>query len=83
MHLINVEDPRVMEISKEWIDFLEQHQGDFPEKATTTSLGQVFLYFLMTYKPPLDELGIVVQQVLNLYLASVIDSEGSYKERMN
>ena len=56
MNLIGTNDPRIVEISQEWIDFLDQHEQDFPETATAMSLGQVFMYLLMTYEPPVDEL---------------------------
>lgn len=81
MNLIGTNDPRIVEISQEWIDFLDQHEQDFPETATTMSLGQVFLYFLMTYKPPVDELLPILEFVVNMYAGQ--QESGAYKEKMN
>ena len=81
MSLINMNDPKIVEISQEWIDFLDQHEDQFPETATTMSLGQLFLYFLMTYKPPMGELLPILEFAVNLYAASL--ENGDYKEGMN
>lgn len=81
MNLIGTNDPRIVEISQEWIDFLDKHEQDFPETATTMSLGQVFLYFLMTYKPPVNELLPILEFVVNMYAGQ--QESGSYKEKMN
>ena len=81
MNLINMNDPKIVEISQEWIDFLDTHQNQFPETATTMSLGQVFLYFLMTYKPLVDELLPIMEFVVNMYVAQ--QESGAYKEKMN
>jgi hypothetical protein len=82
MNLINANDVRVGEISQEWLDFLDEHQDDLPTDATTLALGQVFLYFLMSYKPPLDELSNVLGFVVSIYAAAEF-SDNSYKGKMN
>lgn len=81
MNLIGTNDPRVVEISQEWIDFLDKYESELPETATTMSIGQVFLYFLMTYKPPMDELLPILEFVVNLYAGH--QKIGDYKEKMN
>lgn len=80
MNLISIEDPRIREISQEWINFLEENHEDLPQTATSVSLGQLFLYMLMAYKPPLDELIPVMEQLVNIYVKLEDDS---YKDRMN
>lgn len=80
MNLISIEDPRIREISQEWINFLEENHDDLPKTATSVSIAQLFLYILFTYKPPLDELLPVMEQLVNIYVKLEDDS---YKERMN
>lgn len=82
MNLMNMDDPRIVEISEDWSDFLDKYEEDFPEEATSLSLGQVFLYLLMVYKPPIDELLPVLEFVVNIY-AKQQGEDTSYKERMN
>jgi hypothetical protein len=81
MNLINVDDPKVVEISEQWVEFLDEYEEDMPEKATSVSLCQVFLYLLMTYKPPVNELLPILEFVVKVYAN---DQENSaYKEKMN
>lgn len=82
MNLMNMDDPRIVEISEDWSDFLDKYEEDFPEEATSLSLGQVFLYLLMVYKPPIDELLPILEFVVNIY-AKQQEEDTSYKERMN
>lgn len=67
MKLMNMSDPRIVEISDGWSDFLDKYEEDFPRAATTLSLGQVFLYLLLVYKPPIDELLPIIEFVVNTY----------------
>lgn len=82
MNLMNMSDPRIVEISENWSDFLDKYEEDMPEEATSLSLGQVFLYLLMVYKPPIDELLPILEFVVNIY-AKQQEEDTSYKERMN
>lgn len=82
MNLMNMDDPRIVEISEDWSDFLDKCEEDMPEEATSLSLGQVFLYLLMVYKPPIDELLPILEFVVNIY-AKQQEEDTSYKERMN
>lgn len=81
MTLVSIDDPRIKEISKEWVQFLRDHENDFPERATATSIGQVLYYLLAIYQPPTDEIIPVLETSLTLYISQ--QESGSYKEKMN
>ena len=81
MERMTMEDPRVAEISEEWVAFIDKTFEDFPDNATALSLGQFYLYLLMEYQPPIDELLQVLEVVINQY-AKVIGG-GDYKAKMN
>lgn len=67
MERLTVDDPRVMKIGEEWLDFLEDNYDKLPDNATAISLGQVFMFLLQEYKPPMDELIPVMQIVMTVY----------------
>ena len=67
MERLTVDDPRVMKIGEEWLDFLEDNYDKLPDNATAISLGQVFMFLLQEYKPPMDELLPVMQIVMTVY----------------
>lgn len=72
--------PRVGEISDDWLDFLEKIHNDLPQKATTISIGQVLMYLMQEYKPPVDEIAEVLGIVLTVYAAT---QEATNKRKMN
>lgn len=80
MNFMDMDDPRVSEISKEWLDYVENTFEDRPQNATALSLGQFFLYLLLEYKPPLEELLNTLEVVINVYAKH---QEGDYREKMN
>lgn len=80
MERMTMDDPRVEEISEEWSKFIEDHFQDFPDTATALSLGQFYLYLLMEYQPPIDELLQVLEMVINQYAKVTV---GDYKAKMN
>lgn len=67
MERLAVDDPRVMKIGEEWLDFLEDNYDKLPDNATAISLGQVLMFLLQEYKPPMDELIPVMQIVMTVY----------------
>jgi hypothetical protein len=80
MTIMRTDDPRVTEIGETWLDFLEKVHDDLPDTATAISLGQVLMYLMQEYKPPVDEIADVLGVVLTVYAATqeVVD-----KRKMN
>lgn len=81
MERMTLDDARVVEISEAWLDFLEKIHDDLPDNATALSLGQLFLYLLMEYEPPIVELVGVLEPVLNTY--ADYTNNTAYKEKMH
>lgn len=70
MKTLKVDDPLVAEIGEGWLDFLESVYDDLPSTATAMSLGQVFMFLLQEYRPPVDELVPVLEVVLTVYAST-------------
>lgn len=74
MKKLNVNDPQVAEISEDWSKFLEYVYEDLPATATTMSLGQVLMFLLQEYKPPVEEFVQVLEVVMTVYAANIPDN---------
>lgn len=78
MEKLSASDTRVVEISEVWLNWLEEVYPSLPKTATAISIGQVLLFILKEYEPPMEQFVPVLEQVLNTYMKTEMGYTGKY-----
>ena len=67
MDTVSPFSPEHEAIDDKWSEFFEKYQSEFPQIATSLTLGAIILTFLEMYNPPVEEIGPVMMATLVRY----------------